>query len=81
MASGPDGGNGWYQAGNLASIGIQMVVAILLGLLLGKFLGNLAGYPALGVIVGIFWGVCAGFLNLYREVKKLDEAPKPPGGA
>ncbi len=54
----------------LSSVGIQLVVSILIGLAFGKWLdGKFDTTPAL-MLLFMFLGVCAGFLNVYRMAVK-----------
>ena len=63
------------------SLGISMVVAILIGVGLGLLLKNLFGYPWL-LWLGVFWGVAAAILNVYKayekQKKSLDELAHDP---
>lgn len=63
------------------SLGISMVVAILIGIGLGVWMKNLFNAPWL-LWLGVFWGVAAAILNLYKAYKKqmksLDELKNDP---
>lgn len=63
------------------SLGISIVVAILLGVGLGLLMKNLFDVPWL-LWVGVFWGVAAAVLNVYkayeRQKKSLDELADDP---
>lgn len=63
------------------SLGISIVVAILIGVGLGLLLKNLFGYQWL-LWLGVFWGVAAAVLNVYKAYKKqkksLDELANDP---
>jgi len=63
------------------SLGISMVVAIVLGVGLGLFLKNIFDTPWL-LWVGVFWGVGAAVLNVYKayekQKKSLDELANDP---
>lgn len=58
------------------SLGISIVVAVLIGIGLGLMLKNFFDTPWL-LWVGVFWGVSAAILNVYKAYKKnvqsLDE--------
>lgn len=63
------------------SLGISMVVAVLLGVGLGLLLKNFFDIPWL-LWVGVFWGVAAAVLNVYKayekQKKSLDELADDP---
>jgi F0F1-type ATP synthase assembly protein I len=63
------------------SLGISIVVAVLLGVGIGLLLKNLTGYGWL-LWVGVFWGVGAAILNVYKayekQKKELDELANDP---
>lgn len=51
------------------SLGISIVVAVGLGTGFGILLKNLTGYSWL-LWLGVFWGVAAAFMNVYRAYKR-----------
>jgi len=51
------------------SLGISIVVAILLGIGLGVWLKNMFDSNLL-LWLGVFWGVAAALMNIYRAYKK-----------
>ena len=63
------------------SLGISMVVAVLIGVGLELLLKNLFGYSWL-LWLGVFWGVAAAILNVYKayekQKKSLDELADDP---
>ena len=63
------------------SLGISIVVAVLLGVGLGLLMKNLFDTPWL-LWVGVFWGVAAAVLNVYKAYEKqknsLDELANDP---
>ena len=63
------------------SLGISMVVAVLLGVGLGLLLKNIFDTPWL-LWLGVFWGVGAAILNVYKayekQKKSLDELANDP---
>jgi len=69
------------EGANKLSLGISMVVAILLGIGIGKLMQNIFGYEWL-LWLGVFWGVAAAGLNvykMYKVVKKdLDSVKEDP---
>jgi F0F1-type ATP synthase assembly protein I len=58
------------------SLGVSIVVAVLIGVGLGLLMKKYIGYPWL-LWVGVFWGIAAALLNVYkaykRQVKEYDE--------
>ena len=69
------------EAADGLSLGISIVVAVLLGVALGLGMKSLFGVSWL-LWVGVFWGVSAAVLNVYkvykRQKKSLDELSKDP---
>lgn len=63
------------------SLGISVAVAILLGVGLGYWLKSMFGYTWL-LWLGVFWGVAAGFMNIYKayrkQVKEYDSLKDDP---
>ncbi|EGJ4815110.1 AtpZ/AtpI family protein [Campylobacter lari] len=56
------------EAADGLSLGISMVVAVLIGVGIGYFLKNLTGIAWL-FWVGVFIGVAAAILNIYKAYK------------
>ncbi len=54
------------------SLGISVVVAILLGVGLGFLMQRLSGSVVL-FVVGVFWGVAAALLNIYKAYKRTKQ--------
>lgn len=55
------------------SLGISIVVAVLLGLGIGILLQKLSG-SMWGLGVGVFWGVAAAILNIYKAYKRTQKS-------
>jgi len=73
---------GKLQALDNMSLGISIAVAILLGVGLGLLLKDWTGYTWT-LWLGVFWGVAAAVLNVYKayakakkDLDKLAEDPK-----
>ena len=58
------------EAADKLSLGISIVVAILMGVGIGIFMYKISGIIWL-LWLGIFWGVAAAFLNIYKMYKKV----------
>ncbi len=63
------------------SLGISIIVALLLGVGVGILLYNL--FEVFWVFwIGVFWGVCAAILNVYKayksQVKEFEKLAKDP---
>lgn len=54
------------------SLGISMVVAVALGTGLGILVKDWTGYTWT-LWVGIFWGIAAAFLNVYKAYKRAQK--------
>jgi len=69
------------EGANSLSLGISMVVAVAIGVGIGLWLKNLFDAPWL-LWVGVFWGVAAAVLNVYKtykkQLKEYDELAKDP---
>jgi F0F1-type ATP synthase assembly protein I len=68
-------------AADSLSLGISVVVAILLGVGIGFWLKNT--FDSVWLLwLGVFWGVAAAFLNIYKaykkQVKEYDELKDDP---
>lgn len=69
------------EAADTLSLGISMVVAVLIGFGIGYGLKTWTGYQWT-LWLGIFWGVAAAVLNVYKAYKKqmreYEELAKDP---
>ncbi|MDC7243870.1 MAG: AtpZ/AtpI family protein [Sphaerochaetaceae bacterium] len=63
------------------SLGISIVAAILIGVGIGLLLKSWTGYTWT-LWIGVFWGIAAAILNIYKAYKKakkdLDELADDP---
>ncbi len=67
--------------GDLMSLAMVFPIAIALGFFLGRWAGGLAGHPKVGMLVGLVWGVAAGFWELYKvtvRLNRLDDQDRGP---
>ena len=58
--------------GDLMALGMVFPIAIALGFFLGRWVGGLLGHPRAGMLVGLVWGVAAGFWELYKVTVRLN---------
>jgi ATP synthase protein I len=68
----PGGDPGWKSLGEVASIGITMVVATVIGLGAGYYGDRWLGTSPWLTLVGLLFGIAAGFVNLFRSVKAAE---------
>lgn len=67
--------NAVVRGANELSVGISIVVAILLGIGIGILLERLSGMTWT-FWLGVFWGVAAAILNVYRAYKRAQKEAK-----
>lgn len=76
MAAGKD--PAWKSLGELASIGMTMVLATVIGLGAGYYGDRWLGTSPWLMLAGLLLGIVAGFVNLFRSAKaaerELDES-------
>ena len=69
----PSGEKGtWKALGELSSIGMALVVATVIGLGGGYYLDQWLGTMPWLTLVGLGLGIAAGFVNLFRSVKRAE---------
>ena len=66
--------------GDLMALGMVFPIAIALGFFLGRWAGGLVGHPRAGSLVGLVWGVAAGFGELYKVTMRLNRLDDPGKG-
>jgi ATP synthase protein I len=64
--------NAWKALGELSSIGITLVVATVIGLAGGYYLDRWLGTSPWLTLIGLMFGIAAGFVNLFRTVKRAE---------
>jgi ATP synthase protein I len=63
----------WTEMADVAQVGLTLVVATVIGLGAGYLLDRWLGTLPWITLVGLGFGIAAGFLNLFRAVKKLQQ--------
>jgi ATP synthase protein I len=64
--------NAWKALGELSTIGMTLVVATVIGLAGGYYLDRWLGTSPWLTLIGLLFGIAAGFVNLFRAVKRAD---------
>jgi ATP synthase protein I len=62
----------WKSVGELASIGMAMVVATVIGLGAGYYADRWLGTSPWLTLAGLGLGIAAGFVTLFRSVKAAE---------
>ncbi len=61
------------QLGKLSIVGTEIVVATFVGLAIGVYLDRYFETSPVFTIIFLLVGIAAGFLNMFREIKRLDD--------
>ena len=62
----------WKALGELSAVGLTLVVATVLGLAGGYYLDGRLGTSPWLTLIGLLLGIVAGFVNLFRSVKRAE---------
>jgi ATP synthase protein I len=62
--------NAWRALGELSAVGIALVLATVIGLAGGYYLDRWLGTSPWLTLIGLLFGIAAGFVNLIRSVKR-----------
>ena len=62
----------WKALAELSSIGMTLVLATVIGLAGGYFLDRALGTSPWLILIGLGLGIAAGFVNLFRSVKRAE---------
>jgi ATP synthase protein I len=64
--------NAWKALGELSAVGITLVVATVIGLAGGYYLDRWLGTSPWLTLIGLLFGIAAGFVNLFRTVRRAE---------
>ena len=62
----------WKALAELSTIGMTMVLSTVIGLAGGYFLDQWLGTKPWLTLIGLGFGIAAGFVNLFRSVKMAE---------
>jgi ATP synthase protein I len=62
----------WKALAELSTIGMAMVLSTVIGLAGGYFLDRWLGTKPWLTLIGLGFGIAAGFVNLFRSVKMAE---------
>ena len=62
----------WAGLGELSSIGIALVLATVIGMVAGYYADQWLGTSPWLLLVGLAFGIAAGFVSMYRSVKAAE---------
>ena len=71
----------WQLIGQLSTIGMSFVLALVLGFGAGYWLDGVLGTKPWLSFIGFFLGLAAGVLNVYRVLKLSNESSKGSTGS
>lgn len=63
----------WKALGELSTIGLALVIATVIGLAGGYYLDRWLGTSPWLTLIGLMFGIAAGFVNLFRAVKRAEK--------
>ena len=62
----------WKALGELSTVGMTLVLATVIGLAGGYYLDRWLGTSPWLTLIGLLFGIAAGFVNLFRAVKRAE---------
>lgn len=63
----------WQQLSRASLVGLHLVSGTFVGLLMGYFLDKWLHTKPWLTMIFLFFGIAAGFRNMYQEIKKIQE--------
>ena len=66
--------NAWKALGELSTVGFALVVATVIGLAGGYYLDRWLGTSPWLTLIGLLFGIAAGFVNLFRSVRRAERS-------
>jgi ATP synthase protein I len=64
--------NAWKALGELSTIGLALVLSTVIGLAGGYYRDRWLGSSPWLTLIGLVLGIAAGFVNLFRSVKRAE---------
>ena len=77
MAPG-DEQSAWKALGELSTVGMTLVLATVIGLAGGYYLDKWLGTSPWLTLIGLGFGIAAGFVNLFRSVNRAERELDDP---
>jgi ATP synthase protein I len=62
----------WKALADLGSVGLTLVLATVIGLAGGYYLDRWLGTKPWLMLIGLAFGIAAGFVNLFRSVSRAE---------
>lgn len=78
---GPTSPTTWQLIGQLSTIGMSFVFALILGFGAGYWLDGVLDTKPWLTFIGFFFGLAAGVLNVYRVMKLSDASSRGSGSS
>ena len=66
--------NAWKALGELSAVGLALVLATVIGLAGGYYLDRWLGTSPWLTLIGLLFGIAAGFVNLIRSVNRAGKS-------
>jgi positive regulator of sigma E activity len=56
-----------------SQVGLVFPLALVVGFFLGRWLGDWLGGPTVGAAAGVLLGTVAGFYNLFKTLRRIEQ--------